>query len=140
MAVVSTNPQAITGPWKAGFVLDKHVIKSVPTGYLGNHMQFDTTRSELDELVYQFKNQGGSLGEIVETAVSFIKTWWTGRIDCIIATPSSVTSSSRSAFALSSGIAAALGIPVVNDAIVKTKTAASSSAMRMEQTVSFSNT
>src|SRR5581483_10981637 len=42
MAIIETHPETITGPWIEGFVLDRHVIKSVPIGYLGEHMQFDT--------------------------------------------------------------------------------------------------
>ena len=45
MAVVEVHPVPIDGPWIEGFVLDRHVISSVPIGYLGEQMQFDTTRS-----------------------------------------------------------------------------------------------
>ena len=55
MAVVEVHPVPIDGPWIEGFVLDRHVISSVPIGYLGEHMQFETTRSALGELVYQLK-------------------------------------------------------------------------------------
>ena len=73
MAVVEVHPVPIDGPWIEGFVLDRHVISSVPIGYLGEHMQFDTTRSALGELVYQLKYRNGPLNDIVETAVAFIK-------------------------------------------------------------------
>jgi hypothetical protein len=55
MAVVEVHPAPIDGPWIEGFVLDRHVISSVPIGYLGEHMQFETIRSALGELVYQLK-------------------------------------------------------------------------------------
>ena len=55
MAVVEVHPVPIDGPWIEGFVLDRHVLSSVPIGYLGEHMQFETTRSALGELVYQLK-------------------------------------------------------------------------------------
>ena len=58
MAVVEVQPVPIDGPWIEGFVLDRHVISSVPIGYLGEHMPFDTTRSALGELVYQLKYRG----------------------------------------------------------------------------------
>ena len=71
MAIIETHPTRIAGPWTEGFVLDKHVIKSVPIGYLGEHMQFDTTRSALGELVYRFKNnKGGTPKDIIETATA----------------------------------------------------------------------
>ena len=47
MAVVAVHPVPIDGPWIEGFVLDRHVISSVPIGNLGEHMQFETTRSAL---------------------------------------------------------------------------------------------
>lgn len=51
MAIVDIHQEAIDGPWIEGFVLDRHVISSHPIGYLGEHMQFETTRSPLGELV-----------------------------------------------------------------------------------------
>ena len=122
MAVVSIHPEQIQGPWVAGFVLDRHVVKSVPIGYLGDHMQFDTTRSELGELVYQFKNRNGSSQDIVETAVAFVSDVWAGRSDCVVAAPSSVTHSSRSANAIAAGIADALGLPLIDNAVAKQET------------------
>ena len=50
------NIRAISGNWDAGYVLDKHVRSSV---YLGDnssgHPQFETTRSEAGEALYQLK-------------------------------------------------------------------------------------
>jgi hypothetical protein len=41
-------------------MLDRHVESSVPTGGLmpGGHSEFDTTRTELGELIYQLKYGG----------------------------------------------------------------------------------
>ena len=61
MAVVEVHPEPIDGPWIEGFVLDRHVISSRPIGYVGEHMQFETTRSALGELVYQLKYRNGPL-------------------------------------------------------------------------------
>ena len=55
MAVVEVHPEPIGGPWVEGFVLDRDVISSRPVGYVGEHMQSETTRSSLGELVYQLK-------------------------------------------------------------------------------------
>ena len=49
------HPVPVEGPWLEGFVLDRHVISAVPIGYLGEHIQFDRTRSALGELVYHLK-------------------------------------------------------------------------------------
>jgi hypothetical protein len=55
VAIVEVHAERIEGPWTEGFVLDRHVASSRPIGYLGEHMQFETTRSALGELVYQLK-------------------------------------------------------------------------------------
>ena len=72
MAVVEVHPEPIDGPWIEGFVLDRHVISSRTIGYAGEHMQFETTRSSLGELVYQLKYRNGPLDDIVDTAVAFV--------------------------------------------------------------------
>lgn len=77
MAVVEVHPEQIDGPWIEGFVLDRHVISSRPIGYVGEHMQFETTRSALGELVYQLKYRNGPLTDIVETAAAFLTERWT---------------------------------------------------------------
>jgi len=60
---MDVNVKNITGNWKAGVALDKHTIKSVPTGpneY--GHMQFDTTRTQVGEALFQLKNRNVSTG------------------------------------------------------------------------------
>lgn len=51
--------RALSGNWDAGYVLDKHVLSST---YVGDnefgHPQFDTTRSEVGEALYQLKYRG----------------------------------------------------------------------------------
>jgi len=122
MAIIETHPETITGPWIEGFVLDRHVIKSVPIGYLGEHMQFDTTRSALGELVYQFKNKGGSPDQIIETATAFAAGRWASMLDGVVWPPPSVARARQPAAILAEGVAATLGVPVLEDAVVKTKT------------------
>lgn len=52
------NPKPIAGNWTSGIVLDKHTIKSVPIGYNDyGYMQFDTTRTEVGEALFQLKNR-----------------------------------------------------------------------------------
>lgn len=139
MAVVDIHPEPLKGPWTSGVVLDKHVIKSVPTGYLGNHMQFDTTRSALGELVYQFKNKSGPSDGIIDTAVAFVTGTWPDRIDCVIAAPSSITQASRSAGAIAAGIAKALGRPLIAGAIAKSKTPPMKNVPPLEREAILSN-
>ena len=55
---MQTNLRKIYGNWELGYVLDKHTVKSIPTGRNEfGHMQFDTTRTEVGEALYQLKNR-----------------------------------------------------------------------------------
>jgi competence protein ComFC len=119
MAVVEVHPEPIAGPWIEGFVLDRHVISSRPTGYLGEHMQFETIRSALGELVYQLKYRNGPLNDIVDTAVGFVTERWNGVIDCVVPPPPSLHRTKQPAVLIAAGIAAALGVPSLPAAAVK---------------------
>ena len=119
MAVVEVHPEPIDGPWIEGFVLDRHVISSRPIGYVGEHMQFETTRSALGELVYQLKYRNGPLIDIVETAVAFVTERWNGVIDCVVPPPPSLHRTKQPAVLIASGVAAILGVPSLAAATVK---------------------
>jgi len=121
MAIIEIHPEAINGPWIEGFVLDRHVVRSVPIGYYGEHMQFDTTRSALGELVYQFKNKNGPPGDIVETAATFVAKQWPSSIDCLIPAPPSIQRSKQPAVVLAEGIAAILKLELLDGVVVKAK-------------------
>lgn len=119
MAIVEVHPEAIDGPWIEGFVLDRHVVSSRPIGYLGEHMQFDTTRSPLGELVYQLKYRNGRLDDIVDTAVTFAQERWGGMIDRVVPPPPSLHRSKQPAVLIAEGIAARLEVPALPAAAIK---------------------
>jgi competence protein ComFC len=119
MAVVEVHPEPIDGPWIEGFVLDRHVISSRPIGYAGEHMQFETTRSALGELVYQLKYRNGPLNDIVDTAVAIVNERWNGVIDCVVSPPPSLHRTKQPAVLIASGVAAILGVPSLAAATVK---------------------
>lgn len=119
MAIVETHAERIDGPWVEGFVLDRHVISSRPIGYAGEHMQFETTRSALGELVYQLKYRNGPLNDIVDTAVAFVIERWNGVIDCIVPPPPSLHRTKQPAVLIAAGTAAAFGVPSFAAAVVK---------------------
>lgn len=55
---MEVNLHQLHGNWDRGFALHRHVLKSVPIGdNQFGHMQFDTTRSEPGEALYQLKYQ-----------------------------------------------------------------------------------
>lgn len=119
MAVVEIHPEHIDGPWIDGFVLDKHVLSSRPIGYLGEHMQFETTRSLLGELVYQLKYRSGKPDDIVETAIAFVTERWGGVIDCVVPPPPSLHRTKQPAVIIADGIAAHLRVPCLPAAAIK---------------------
>ncbi|WAW89370.1 hypothetical protein LPY95_11410 [Xanthomonas citri pv. malvacearum] len=54
--MVTIHPQKIEGHFRAGVALDLHTTSSTPTGYNeAGHLQFDTARPEIAELLYQLK-------------------------------------------------------------------------------------
>ena len=120
MATVATNPQRVDGPWLEGFVLDRHVLSSRPLGYLGEHMQFDTTRSPLGELVYQLKYRHGQVDDIVETAAAFVRERLEGSVDCVVPSPPSLHRARQPVMLIADGLATSLGIPMLTNAIEKT--------------------
>jgi len=109
MGAVETHPERIVGPWVEGFALDRHVVSSRPMGYVGEHMQFDTTRSALGELVYQLKYKNGSPDGIIETAVAFVRSRWSGMVDCVISPPPSLHRNVQPTALIAEGLASALG-------------------------------
>lgn len=119
MAVVEIHPERIDGPWIDGFVLDRHVVSSRPIGYLGEHMQFETTRSPLGELVYQLKYRSGKPDDIVDTAVAFVTQRWSGVIDCVVTPPPSLHRSKQPAVLIAEGIAGQIGVPSLPAAAMK---------------------
>ena len=120
MAIVEIHPERIDGPWIEGFVLDRHIISSRPIGYSGEHMQFDTTRSALGELVYQLKYKDGQPDDIIETASIFLKEHWRDSIDCVVSPPPSRHRAKQPVVLIADGIAGSLGVTHKLAAAVKT--------------------
>ncbi|NVD70550.1 ComF family protein [Duganella sp. BJB1802] len=53
---MNTHLREVQGAFDAGFVLDKHTIRSIPLGpNEQGHMQFNTLRTEVGEALYQLK-------------------------------------------------------------------------------------
>lgn len=119
MAVVGVHPESIEGPWIEGFVLDRHVVSSRPIGYVGEHMQFETARSPLGELVYQLKYRNGPLDDIVETAAVFVTERWNGAVDRVVPPPPSLHRAKQPAVLIAAGVARNLGVPSLPSAAVK---------------------
>lgn len=116
MAVVKISPIQIVGHWQSGISLDLHTTSSTPIGYNEfGHMQFDTVRPEVAELLYRLKNRGDkdAAGPIIETAASFLAAH-RDKFDSIVPVPPSHQRALQPVIVLAEGIGAALEIPVLS--------------------------
>jgi competence protein ComFC len=120
----ATDPKKLSGKWDSGYALDVHTISSECIGYnpYGQPV-FDTTRTELGDLLYRAKYGGSkkALDSIAEAAADFIKSkkW---EIDCIVPVPPSNTErKSQPVTELADRVAAILKIPVCKQCLEKVK-------------------
>ena len=114
MAIVAIHPQRITGNWKSGIALDFHTTSSTPIGpneY--GHMQFDTIRPEIAELLYQLKyrNDQNAAKSIIDTAADFLAPR-RNNFELIIPVPASTERAIQPVLVLATGIGEALRVPV----------------------------
>jgi competence protein ComFC len=113
--VAQFQQRQILGRWRQGFALDLHTPSSVPIGENEfGHMQFDTTRSEVGELLFRLKNRSdtGAVDEIVAAAVTFLNTWHPP-IEMIVPVPASTARAVQPVMLLARGISDQLHIPLV---------------------------
>lgn len=106
----------ILGKWRAGFALDLQTLSSTPIGYNEyGHMQFDNTRSEMGELLYQLKYRGDQsvVPEIVE-AVAIAVGKPPDKIEAIVPVPPSTPRAAQPVTILAEAIGNRLKIPVVD--------------------------
>ncbi|MFO1100400.1 MAG: phosphoribosyltransferase family protein [Xanthobacteraceae bacterium] len=118
------NPQIISGNWSLGVALDLHTLSSV---YLGvnefGHEIYDTTRSELGELLYRLKYRGdlSATQEIVTTAENYLRKNFK-KFELIVPVPPSGARAVQPVITLAKGIASAFGTPVA-ECVTLTRTA-----------------
>ncbi|HME57996.1 MAG TPA: hypothetical protein VKF63_06645 [Terracidiphilus sp.] len=95
---IEIHPRKIKGKWEDGYALDFHTLSSRFVGYNGyGHPEFDTTRSELGELLYKLKYHADTeaVESLAATVVDFLRKQWTIEIDLIVPVPPSDTSRKR---------------------------------------------
>jgi competence protein ComFC len=110
MNVIKVHPQELVGKWKKGVALDLHTLGSTPTGLNEQgHMQFDTKRPEIAELLFRLKyrNERSGLDQIAEAAALHIKSTF----DLLVPVPSS--SGNTVVLMLAKAIGARLKLTVV---------------------------
>lgn len=71
------SPIKLQGIWDEGYALDKHIVSSTPIGEDNyGRMRYDTIRTPLGELIYQYKyRKKDCLEQIMELVEPFIKRW-----------------------------------------------------------------
>jgi predicted amidophosphoribosyltransferase len=112
--MIEINPQKIRGRWSSGHSLDFHTISSTPTGENAyGHMQFDTVRPPVAELLYRLKYRGDKsvVAEISTAAAAFLRHQGR-RIDLIVPVPPSAVRSVQPVILLAQAIGTTLEVPV----------------------------
>lgn len=116
MSVVKINPIRIEGRWHSGVALDLHTTSSTPIGYNEfGHMQFDTVRPEIAELLYRLKNRADrdAAPSIIETVAEYLGRH-RDKFDCIVPVPPSHQRAVQPVIILAEGIGKALNVPVLS--------------------------
>ncbi|MGB8226039.1 MAG: phosphoribosyltransferase family protein [Sedimentisphaerales bacterium] len=112
----------IEGRWDVGYALDLHIESSDFLGYDEfGHPKYDTTRTELGELVYKFKY--GHDKTVLDAIIRIIRNSFTFKsIDVIIPVPPSKTSRTfQPVVEIAKRLGKVLGIQVLTDAVLKVK-------------------
>ncbi len=119
---MTLHPQAIDGPWKSGIVLDWHTVESKLAGEDAfGHPVFDTTRSEIGELLYQFKYKANqaALVSLLKLALGRLSAS-KGKFQLIVPVPPS-NPSRLVTRKIAEGLAAGLGAPCSQTALTKVR-------------------
>lgn len=122
VAVTHFQPRKILGKWQEGFALDLHTLSSVLLGYDEfGHKQFETTRSEVGELLLRLKYRGdiSTLPALTDAAVNLLTRWKTGA-DIIVPVPPSGARAPQPVLLLAQSISGKTGIPLVQ-CVTKTR-------------------
>ncbi len=117
------NPRPVRGSWDDGRTLDDHIRSSEFVGYNEyGHAQFESTRTELGELLYRLKYRGdqSAVAPIAQAAVDFVREW-SPDIDVIVPTPPSKTRAVQPLFQIADEVGRLLSLPVDKTSVRKTK-------------------
>lgn len=126
---MTINPIRLKGNWDEGWALDKHVLSSVYVGIdTYGRKQFDTTRTELGELLYNFKykDRYENLDIIIDLIQPFLDKWGKMKnVDFIIPVPPTNYRRYQPANEIAESIANNYNILHGDDILIKTSNIAS---------------
>jgi len=122
---MTTNPTEVQGAWTRGWTLDWHSTSSTFLGYNEyGHAEYDTIRSPLGELLYQFKYRGqNTVEQVAEVMAQFFDDKPNGlaKIDLIVPVPPSTPRQLQPVVQIATAIAQKLGKAFSTNAVRKTK-------------------
>ena len=119
---MQVNIKEITGIWRLGYSLDKHTLCSVPIGPNPfGHMQFDTTRPEAGEALYQLKyrhdySQIPIIALQMYTSLDAVFS----SVGLVIPMPSSTPRVRQPVTEIAREVARLKGVPCIENLLVKT--------------------
>ena len=118
------NPIELKGNWDKGYAMDMHTISSVCIGHNEfGHPQYDTTRSDIGELVYQlkYKFRPETKHDIIKLINPFLENWDDMReIDIVIpAPPSNKNRRFQPVYLIAESIAECLKVFYTNELLEK---------------------
>lgn len=114
----------IKGNWKRGFALDLHTKSSI---FLGTdeygHNQYDTTRTEIGQLVYDLKynNNQSVLPKIIDKILSSFNNL--NKMDYIIPIHPSKDRKVQPVYLIADALGSKISIPVLKEEVIKIKDA-----------------
>ena len=121
---MSIDPIEIKGAWDKGYVLDKHILTSIPKGEnVYGHIEYDTVRTELGELIFQLKYRNRF--ENIELILALIKPFLDNfaelrKADIVIPVPASKNRDYQPVDELARAIADYLHISFTSEVLEKT--------------------
>jgi predicted amidophosphoribosyltransferase len=119
--MATVNPQKIEGPWREGYALDWHSLKSE---YVGDnefgHPQFETTRSEVGELLFKLKYRSdqSAIKELANAAATFLRKWKPDINLVLPITPSKVRAK-QPVFLIGEEIAKQINVPFNSEIVTR---------------------
>lgn len=119
---MTLHPQIIEGPWRAGIVLDWHTVESKLAGENEfGHPVFETTRSEIGELLYQFKYRSNRQALIQLLALAMERMAKArGKFGLVLPVPPSNPTRTVTQ-QIAAGLATGLGAPTSATALTKVR-------------------
>ena len=124
---MKTTIKRIDGNWNLGFALDKHSVASVPIGENAyGHMQFDTTRTDVGEALFQLKYRNDwSQVNVLASVLAEVLYPKFQDIDLVIPMPASTVRSRQPVTEIASALGNIIRRPCFDNLLLKSPSGSS---------------